>query len=68
MINKSSGISIGCSGGTLAPPVFPSGMFPTKDFTPPTNRRGICPIISFVFLVLMPNSNIFQCTKECAIG
>jgi hypothetical protein len=41
MINKSSGISIGCSGGTLAPPVFPSGMFPTKDFTPPTNRRGM---------------------------
>ena len=33
---RSSGISIGCNGGTFAPPVLPTGIFPTNDFTPQT--------------------------------
>jgi len=46
---SSSGISIVRSGDTLEPPVFPSGISPTKDLTPPTSKRGICPTISLLF-------------------
>ena len=32
--NRSPGISMGCNGGTFAPPVLPMGTLPANDFTP----------------------------------
>lgn len=38
---KSAGISIGVSGGTFDPPVFPTGISPMNDFNPPIRSLGI---------------------------
>jgi hypothetical protein len=65
---KSSGISMGLNGGTSAPPVLPTGIFPTKDFTPPTSNRGICPKISRQFLILIPKRSMIQWTSVCSIA
>ena len=51
--SKSCGISIGFNGGTLAPPVLPTGTVSTKDFTPPNSNLVICPKTSLVLFILI---------------